>query len=467
MTLFDLADQPPDRRPNSRDRPWTVAELHDTVGALIESSFPERVWIDGEIRDIKRHRNGNVYFNLVDADEDGDIVAVLPVALFRWHKDNVNEQLRRTGSRVRMDDGIKVRLRGDITFYSRQSRLQLKMTAIDPAFTLGDLAARRAALLGRLREEGLADAQARLTLPLMPLRIALITSAGSAAEADFCDEIDGSGLAFRITRLDARVQGDQAVESIVRRLHRIDPATVDAIVIIRGGGAQTDLMAFDHEDVARAIASTVVPVIVGIGHEVDDTVADAVAHVSVKTPTAAAALLVSRANSSQSDLETLVADAVARTVRRIDTASVFVETAAARTAVSGSRRLDQMSVALDRLRRSLGEQILVRLTTTDQTLDQLARTLSGRAYRRLDTARAALDTAELTARASDPIRLLQRGWTLTTTADGRAVDLSHVETGMRLRTRHAGGSIISSVESSTATPPRPATTRDERGDDDR
>ena len=210
------------------------------------------------------------------------------------NKGSVNLALTRAGGGVRMTDGTEVRIRGRLDWYAPRGQLQLRMTAIDPAYTLGQLELLRAQLLQRLEAEGLLRANAAHPLPLVPLRVGVVTSSGSAAEADFVDELRRSGFAFDVRRVDARVQGPDAAYDIVSGIERAVADGAEVIALVRGGGARTDLAAFDDERIARAIATCPVPVLTGIGHEVDRSVADDVAHTAHKTPTACAHALVLR-----------------------------------------------------------------------------------------------------------------------------------------------------------------------------
>ena len=269
----------------------TVRQLCDVVDQTISTLFPDEIWVRGAISGLKRSANGHVYFDLVDPDDDRGS-AVIPVALFANNKHRVNAILKRSGGAVKMSDGIEIQIRGRLAYYPRQSRLQLIMSLIDPAFTLGQLTASRDRVLATLRSEGLLDRNQRLPRPVLPLRLALITSAGSAAAADFLHELEISAHPFEVVTIDARVQGDEAVGSLLRGLHHAQTLAVDAIALVRGGGARTDLVTFDDETLARAICNSTLPVIVGIGHEIDRSIADEVAHVTAKTPTACARFFI-------------------------------------------------------------------------------------------------------------------------------------------------------------------------------
>ena len=303
---------------------FTVRELCTALSAAVSSAFPDEVWVQGSISSLTRAANGHVYFDLVDpADDLGSATpGLLPVTLFSSDRQRVNAILRKAGN-IRMSDGVEIRIRGRVAYYPPQGRVQLRMSLIDPAYTVGQMAAARQALLDALAVEGLLNAQRGLALPVPPLRVALLTSAGSAAHADFAHELAQSGYPFEITLYDCRVQGIDAVPSIVEAitLAATRPADgsghgtqdgaggapsvppPDVIVLVRGGGARTDLAAFDHERVARAIATCPLPVLVGVGHEIDRSVADEVAHLSAKTPTATAALLVDAVRAFHQEVE--------------------------------------------------------------------------------------------------------------------------------------------------------------------
>ena len=208
MSLFDdpnvgLAPEPT----------FSVGELADAIGHAVRASFRDEVWVRGEIHDLSRPASGHVYLTLVEQREDGS-KASLSVMLSAANKVAVNRALTRAGGSVRMVDGTEVRIRGRLDWYAPRGQLQLRMTAIDPAYTLGQLEIARAELLARLETEGLLGRNAGLTIPLVPLRVGLVTSRGSAAEADFLDELTRSGLSFHVIAVDVRVQGTGAPRSI-------------------------------------------------------------------------------------------------------------------------------------------------------------------------------------------------------------------------------------------------------------
>ncbi len=287
---------------------WSVAELHEALNGLLVHVFGDEVWVEGEVRNLTRSANSHVYFDLVDPDRDGDPGRpMLSVTLFSKERQAVNRHLTAHGGAVRMGDGIRVRIRGRLNIYAARSALQLRMSWIDPAFTLGLMGQERDRVLALLAAEGLLDLNARVAFPAVPLHVALITSVNSAAHADVLDELRRAHLGLRVSVLDARTQGAAAPRSIVAALGAAVDRGAEVVLLVRGGGARTDLAAFDDETVARAIASSPLPVVTGIGHEIDRTVADDVAHTAHKTPTAAAAAVVQRARDFDRELEAAAA----------------------------------------------------------------------------------------------------------------------------------------------------------------
>lgn len=402
----------------------TVRQLCEVVDQTINALFPDEVWVRGAISGLKRSANGHVYFDLIDPD-DTQSSAVLPIALFANNKHRVNAILKKSGGGVKMTDGIEIQIRGRLTYYPRQSRLQLIMSLIDPAFTLGQLSANRDRVLAVLRSEGLLTANRSLSRPVLPLRIGLVTSIGSAAEADFLHELETSVHPFEVTTVDARVQGEEAVASIINALAKVQELGVDAIALVRGGGARTDLIAFDDEAVARAIASAVLPVIVGIGHEIDRSIADEVAHQAAKTPTACARFFIDCADNFRSR----------------------VETAASGVARATGRNLAAADTDLARARSDLG-RVAIRTVEREALRIALANDGIGRASTRLlEQAGSHLDTKELRVVDLDPATTMARGWSITRGPDGRTVrSTSELTTGDLLTTTLADGSVRSTVE---------------------
>ena len=413
-----------------------------------------------------------MYFDLVERPEHAEPgappEASVSVVLFRDDKERVNKTIKRHGNAIRMADGLKVRIQGMLDFYPRRGQLQLRMTAIDPSHTLGVIAADRDALLRVLASEGLLRRNAGMVLAPVPLRVGLVTSVGSAAHADMLKVLAVSSYAFRVFEADTPVQGADAPEAIAAAIRASAAAEVDVVVLARGGGSRTDLVAFDHELVARAIASCEHPVFTGIGHETDRSVADETAHTACSTPTAAARDVVQRVDDW---LERLDGTGRAITVRG-RRAVAAAEHRAARVAADASRGA---SAAVGRAERNLdaAAQRLVhtgraataragrRVAAVTYRLAQAGPAAERRASSRLDRASARLsvagrheirhaqrrlDAVATRVRALDPALILGRGWSLTRRDDGTLVrSVRDVSPGDGIVTHLADGALDSTI----------------------
>ena len=467
---------------------YTVGELATVVGNAIDRAFPDEIWVQGEIRDLSRPPSGHVYFSLVDPGDDPTAVApaMLPVTLFASDKVGINRVLQRSGA-GRFADGIAVRIRGRLSHYEARGTVQLRMLWIDTDFTLGKLAAERARVLEAIADDGLLERNRQLPFPLVPLRIGLVTSAGSAAHADFMEELSGSGIAFAVEIFDTRVQGVDAELSLIAALEAAGRSQV--VAIVRGGGSRTDLAAFDRESVARAVAACPVPVIVGIGHEIDESVVDRVAARSYRTPTACAAALVAEVAGVLRRLDGAAGMITAAAKRRLTRADRDLEFSGARVGRSARRKLRASSERVDVLSRRIPQGSLRRLGRIDADVASICRRIAGVAEARVDAASALLvwsttrlggaarvleradanlRTVSATLEGRDPAKVLARGWTLTTDGAGRIVRDPHgLNLGDRLTTVFAAGSVGSTVDElaldGVFTSSRPAT--DEREHD--
>ena len=454
------------------DQTLTVGELAQVLRWTLDKAFPSGVWVAGEVDSISRPRSGHVYFDLVERSENaepgGPPEATVSVVLFRGDKDRVNEILKRHGNAIRMADGLRVRIQGMFDFYPRRGQLQLRMTAIDPAHTLGAIAADREALLRVLAAEGALLRNAGAVLAPVPLSVGLVTSVGSAAHADMLRVLAGSGFAFRVLETDTPVQGVDAPGDIAAAIGAAARAGADVVVLARGGGSRTDLVAFDHELVARAIADCERPVFTGIGHETDRSVADETAHTACSTPTAAARAVVQRVEDWLERLEETGQSisvrgrrALATTEHRTDRAAADAVRGARAAARRAGRNVDAAAHRLTHTGRAATARSGHNLATAAHRLAQAGSAAQLRARRRIDRASARLsvagrhelrhaerhlDSVATRVRALDPVLILRRGWSLTRRGDGVLVrSVRDVSPGEGIVTHLSDGTLESTI----------------------
>ncbi|HIM84813.1 MAG TPA: exodeoxyribonuclease VII large subunit [Acidimicrobiia bacterium] len=406
----------------------SVSRLGSLVKDGLAVLFPEEFWVEGQITNLRTPRSGHTYLDLVEpSDEPGrPPVAAFSVVLWKQTKVGIDRTLAEAGD-LALGDDLQVRIRASIDFYPPHGRLQLKMTGVDPGFTLGLMAAQRERLLLALATEGILGRNASLALSEPALRIGLVTSIGSAAHADFCTELERSGIAFDLIERDTRVQGDGAAIDIAEGLRIVATYGPDVIALVRGGGSAVDLSVFDAEVVARTIAGLAVPVLTGIGHEIDRSIADEVAHTSYKTPTACAAALVGAARVFADRISALRTAITDHAHRAIDMADRQRTDLAGRTIRAANAVLRHHTDLL-----AAGQS---RLLHTASALPQRHR-------ERLDALGARL-------RALDPAMVLARGWSITRLSDGTLVRSPRdVSDGDTLVTALADGTVTSVASAS-------------------
>jgi exodeoxyribonuclease VII large subunit len=440
---FDFGDEALDDPANPT---FTVSELAEVVNGTLRRTFSDGIWVRGEIQGWNE-RGSHAYFTL--ADDSPGRQAVLRVQFFANARMRLRPLLQKY--RLRLGDGMKVRIFGHLDYYAPSGQLGLKMADLDPRFTLGDLAQQREQVLRRLAADGSLDTNGRRRLSAVPLRIGVVSSAGTAAWHDFHDELVRSGFGFQLVLADTRVQGPEAARRVTRALQALSIHAVqrglDAIVVIRGGGSRNELATFDAETIARAIAAAPVPVLTGLGHEIDRAVADEVAHTSLKTPTACAAHLVSRVGDYLDDVEQHHVAILATARTRLDAADRGVGDRAhrivRRTHSAVERADERLDTRVHRLRAAGVRPVL----DAERRLRLVAGRLAARAPQLITAEERHLLGLEARVRALDPVNVLARGWSITRGPDGRVLRTAEeVAAGDVLTTQLAAGTVTSRVE---------------------
>ena len=278
------------------DRPQlSLSELQGMVKNALELALPDSYWVRAEISELTVNRSGHCYLDLIETDSANAITARVRGTIWSYTFRMLKPYFESTTGQS-FSEGIKVLLNAKVEYHELYG-LSLNIRDIDPAYTLGDMAQQRRAIIARLEEEGVFDMNKELEMPLVPQRIAIISSPTAAGLQDFIDQLhhNPQWIKFYTKLFPATMQGKEAPASIIAALDRIfeHEDFFDAVAIIRGGGAQIDLAAFDNYDLAFHITQFPLPVITGIGHDKDDSVADMVAHTRMKTPTAVAEFLIS------------------------------------------------------------------------------------------------------------------------------------------------------------------------------
>lgn len=440
---FDDDDDVPADEPG--DVTFTVGELADAIDDRLRSGFRDGVWVRGEINGLKRSGQ-HIYFSLVEKDRRSE--AKIDIKLFANKLARLTPKLR--SNRLDLRDGMLVRIHGELDFYKQRGALSVVMDDIDPRYTLGQIAQSREEVLKRLIASGLTGANKQQRMSPIPLRIGVAASVESAGFADFHSELIKSGFGFELVVADTRVQGDGAGRMIAGSIGTLARGArkgmLDAIVVIRGGGAKNELAVFDSEQIAVTIAMVPCPVLTGIGHEIDRTIADEVAHTALKTPTACAGELIDRVASYVNDTEMAFEAIARRALTQTDAADHVLTDMARRLAGRTNAAVERADERLTMRTARLATLAPAALARAHGQLDTAARRLLDRSSRSVEREQSRLDVFAARVSAVDPTVQLARGWSITRTEAGDIVrSVADLGVGSTFTTDLLDGRVTSTI----------------------
>ena len=405
-------------------------------------------WVIAETSDLRLNRSGHCYTELIEKDDKGVTIAKVGAAIWaNTYRELYHKFLRATGQVL--STGMKVLVNVTASFH-RLYGIKVVINDIDPNYTMGDMARQRQEILNRLTTEGLIDLNKQQPWYDVPRRIAIISAAGAAGYGDFMNQLAGNpyGVQFYTCLFNAVMQGAQTVPTVMAALDRINQYAdlFDCVVIIRGGGATSELNSFDNYDLAAAVARFPLPVIVGIGHERDETVLDYVAAIRVKTPTAAAEWLIQQGANALARLDELQ-DAVVTAVR--DTVSQAREQLAYFTSMipaTAHRIIDTNRVRLDSYARNIplvaGNLILGQRNRLERDLERMGDAVATAMLRERQRVQALADKTALLS----PENTLRRGYSLVR-KDGKCITAaSQLTSGDNVAIQFATGTAAATVK---------------------
>ncbi|MBO4826454.1 MAG: exodeoxyribonuclease VII large subunit [Prevotella sp.] len=425
----------------------TLLELNSLVRMTLEQAMPDEYWVEAELSEA-REWGGHCYMELIQKDERANTpVAKASAKCWRstWMLLRPAFE-RQTGQTFHA--GLKVLLKVYAQFHENYGFSWI-VTDIDATYTMGDMARKRQEIIRQLKEEGVFDLNKELRIPMFAQRMAVISSANAAGYGDFCNQLTDNeyGFRFRTELFTAVMQGEQVEQTVINALNRINERAdeFDCVVIIRGGGATSDLSGFDTLALAENVANFPLPVITGIGHDRDESVLDMVSNTRVKTPTAAAALLIDNLATVFNLLEDAQETIVNIVKRRMTVERMRLERLASHIPVLFSVVRTRQEARLERLFSHLTATCQQQITTRQARLAPLMTRLHGLAERKLLSQHHRIDLLQQRAEAQNPERLLQRGYSITL-HNGRAVsNANQLQAGDEITTRLAHGMLRSTV----------------------
>lgn len=408
----------------------TLYELNQLVRETLETEMPDEYWVEAELSECRESR-GHCYLELIQKEEKTNTpIARASAKCWANSWTVIRPYFERTAGQA-LHAGMKVLLKVYPQFHEAFGFSWI-VTDIDPTYTIGDLARRRQEIIRQLKKEGVFDLQRELSLPLFAQRIAVITSETAAGYGDFLNQLQQNeyGFCFEVTLFPAIMQGEQVEQSVINALNQIhaemsdDNDVFDVVVMIRGGGATSDMSGFDTLALAENVANFPIPIITGIGHERDECILDMISHTRMKTPTAAAAFLISHL----AETDDLLNDIQNRMVRLV---KERLTTHQLRLAALSERIPSLFSVVKARQEAHL-DQLFARLKT------QLQTTLVQQTHR--------LELLVQRTVSLDPMLLLRRGYSITLHHGKVVSDPSQLHEGDEIETRLEKGTVKSIVK---------------------
>ena len=429
----------------------TLFELNSLVRELVEIHFDESYWVVGELSDVSTPAyGGHFYGELVQKDELSDHI-VARARITCWARTYGMLRLRfqkESGETLRK--GLQVKLMVKVNFHE-QYGYSLNILDIDSTFTLGDLARRRREILLQLEQDGILHDNQELPLPRLLRRIAVVSSATAAGYGDFCNQLEQNdyGFHFEVQLFPAVMQGEQVPESIINALEEILAVSTekpyDLVVIIRGGGASSDLSDFDSYELATCIAQYPLPVITGIGHDRDETVLDYVAHTRVKTPTAAAAFIIEHQAEEAALLDDLyqrITSFAGERIQREKQLLDHLKTVLPLLFMSFyQKQQNRFALLAQRLTSTVG----IRLEREPSRLQILYQRLVSNSSQRVEKEEHRIQIMKQRFQSLDPKLLLKRGYTITTCGGKIVRSIDGLVEGDVLTTSIEHGEIYSKV----------------------
>ncbi len=406
--------------------PTSLYELGCLVREAVALHLPESLWLAAELSELRVGQGGHCYVEFVEKEEkSGKLRAKARGNIWRDTYALLAPYFeQQTG--MPLAPGLKVLVEVGVDFHPLYG-YALTVRDIEPSYTLGAVAQRRKEILDRLEEEGVLGLNRELPLPRPMLRLAIISSPTAAGFGDFCDQLDGSGIAFRYELFPAIMQGEAVELSIIASLNAIAKRRedFDLVVIIRGGGATSDLNGFESYELAANVAQFPLPVLTGIGHERDDTVIDFVAHTRLKTPTAVAAFLVESAQCELAQVEAL----------------------SSRLNVAAGRLLAEKKSSFALLVQRLRSSVSLGFSREKARIETLAGLRLQTALQlRMEREKHRVDAALRSIRMASPERILKLGYTLTSLNGKIVTQAADLKPGDVLATRFSDGEILSEVK---------------------
>lgn len=424
----------------------SLYELNNLVRGTLEQTFHQRFWMVAELSEVRPAMSGHCYVEFVEKDPRSNALRAKASGMIWRDVFPLLAAHFEQKTRQRLAAGLKVLVEVSVVFHELYG-YRLVVSNIDPSYTLGDVARQRQEIIEQLRQDGVLELNKELPLPRPLTRVAVISSSTAAGYGDFCRQLEQSGYGFTTKLFAATMQGNKVCQSIVDALDLVaeEIDRWDVVVIIRGGGAVSDLGGFDNYELAFNVAQFPLPVLTGIGHERDDTVVDYVANTRLKTPTAVAAFLIDRHAGELQLLDALVQRMRRAADRQMKDYQARLSLLTHRLNVGRTQFVGKERMRLLRFQGRIGVAMQQRVLAAKVRQTKLRLAMDAALTSRLMRERHRLQMLQQSVRLASPQRILGQGYSITL-KDGKAVkDAALLKKGDELITILASGRVKSVV----------------------
>ncbi|MCC8034643.1 MAG: exodeoxyribonuclease VII large subunit [Rikenellaceae bacterium] len=424
-----------------------LSKLQSLIRRRLEEAMPLPCWVTAEISELKVNYSGHCYMELVEKGGDNGIPCARAQAVVWRNSFGMISSYFKSETGIELGPGLNVLLKVSVSYHELYG-LSLVVSDVDPLYTVGDLERQRQKTIKRLHNEGVFDMNRALPLPVVLQRIAVVSSRGAAGYQDFMNELAASPFRFEVELFDSYMQGHGTEDSVIDALGKICERTeeFDAVVIIRGGGSQSDLAAFDSYRLCCHIAQFPLPVITGIGHDKDQSIADMVAAVPLKTPTAVAGCLVDSLERVDAWLESAVGELLQNAAGILECGQRRVREAAIRLAQAAGGLTRTVDMRLERLGAALERQATSKVTRERYGVEKLEEALKTKSRNRLASEDMRLRAARQTVEGRDPQRIMALGFAVVRIGGKVLTEASRAATGDVLDITLSSGRLSARVE---------------------
>lgn len=398
---------------------FSLYEINKALKEIIKDSFFEVVWVHAEISEIHTNSNGHCYLELIEKDTNNTIIARQKATIWSNNYRMIKPYFEHT-TRIELQEGLEILIGCFIEMHENYG-LRFNIIDIKPEYTIGKISVEKTKILDMLRDDGVIELNKELNFPEIPQRVAVVSSKTAAGYEDFCHHISNNiyGYKYHIELFEAYMQGNETEKSVIEALDKIfeKAENFDIVIIIRGGGATSDLSSFNNYNIAYHIAQFPLPVICGIGHQRDETIVDIVSYKSVKTPTAAAEFLIEKYREQEMRISNIASNIILYANRYIEQNKIKIQNIAYKISFLPGEFIIKETQNLDQKYIYLENEVKNLINTSNQKFDVWLNSIKSESKKLINSNLHNILLKEKTIQLLSPQTILKRGYTIVKQQD--------------------------------------------------